>query len=233
MDNSIAKILVVDDEKDIVELLKYNLTRSGFKVITAYDGQEAMEKLSHEPDLIILDVMMPKLNGFDVCRRIRSMEEYKNVPIIFLTAKSSESDEIHGLNLGTNDFIQKPISINKIIARIKSNLHFSERTLGLSNISKDIIIGPLLISKERYLVLLNDERIDLARKEFEILYFLASKPGKVFNRDRILNNVWGEDAYVVERTVDVHLLNIRKKLGEYSMLIETIKGVGYRFKDFA
>jgi two-component system alkaline phosphatase synthesis response regulator PhoP len=231
MDNSVAKILVVDDEKDIVELLKYNLTRSGFKVITAYDGQEAMEKLSHEPDLIILDVMMPKLNGFDVCRRIKSMEEYKNVPIIFLTAKSSESDEIRGLNLGANDFIQKPISINKIMARIKSNLHFSERSTGLSNISKDIIIGPLLISKERYLVLLNDERIDLARKEFEILYFLASNPGKVFNRDRILNNVWGEDAYVVERTVDVHLLNIRKKLGEYSMLIETIKGVGYRFKD--
>lgn len=231
MDNSVAKILVVDDEKDIVELLKYNLTRSGFKVITAYDGQEAMEKLSREPDLILLDVMMPKLNGFDVCRRIRSMEEYKNVPIIFLTARSAESDEIHGLNLGANDFIQKPISINKIMARIKSNLRLSERSHGQSNINKDIVIGPLIISKERYLVLLNDERIDLARKEFEILYFLASKPGKVFKRDRILNNVWGEDAYGGERTVDVHLLNIRKKLGEYSMLIETIKGVGYRFKD--
>lgn len=231
MDNSIAKILVVDDEKDLVDILKYNLTRAGYSVIVAYDGQEAMEKLSREPDLIILDIMMHKLNGFDVCRRIRRMESYNRIPIIFLTASSDESDEIHGLNIGANDFIQKPISINKLMARIKSNLHFSERSLGLSNNSKDIIIGPLLISKERYLVLLDDEHIDLARKEFEILYFLASNPGKVFNRDKILNNIWGEDAYVVERTVDVHLLNIRKKLGGYSMLLETIKGVGYRFKD--
>lgn len=231
MDNSVAKILVVDDEKDIVELLKYNLTRSGFKVITAYDGQEAMEKLSREPDLIILDVMMPKLNGFDVCRRIKSMDEYKNVPIIFLTASSAESDEIHGLNLGADDFIQKPISINKIIARIKSNLRLSEQSIGQSTISKDIAIGQLVISKERHLVLLADRQIHLARKEFEILHLLASNPGKVFKRDRILNNVWGEDVFVVERTVDVHLLNIRKKFGEYAGLIETIKGVGYRFKD--
>ncbi len=231
MDNSVAKILVVDDEKDIVELLKYNLTRSGFKVITAYDGQEAMEKLSHEPDLIILDVMMPKLNGFDVCRRIRSMEEYKNVPIIFLTARSSESDEIHGLDLGADDFIQKPISINKIMARIKSNLRLSEQSIGQSTINKDIAIGQLVISKDRHLVLLADRQIHLARKEFEILHLLASNPGKVFKRDRILNNVWGEDVFVVERTVDVHLLNIRKKFGEYAGLIETIKGVGYRFKD--
>lgn len=233
MDNSIAKILVVDDEKDIVELLRYNLAKAGFKVITAYDGLEAMEKLSHEPDLIILDVMMPKLNGFDVCRRIKSMEEYKNVPIIFLTVKSAESDEIHGLDLGANDFIQKPISINKIIARIKSNLRLGEQSIGQSTINKDIAIGPLVISKERHLVLLFDRQIHLARKEFEILHLLASNQGKVFKRDRILNNIWGEDVYVIERTVDVHLLNIRKKLGEYSMLIETIKGVGYRFKDFA
>lgn len=231
MNNSIAKILVVDDEKDIVELLSYNITQAGFEVIKAYDGQEALEKLSLEPDLILLDVMMPRLNGYEVCSKVRSMEKYKNVPIIFLTARSDESDEIWGLNLGANDFIQKPISINKIIARIKSSLRFGSKEFEESKKSKNMIIGPLLISKERHLVLLNDKPIDLARKEFEILLFLASNPGKVFSRDRILNIVWGQNAYVVVRTIDVHMLNLRKKLGEYAGLLETIKGVGYRFKD--
>ena len=231
MNNSIAKILLVDDEKDIVELLSYNITQAGFEAIKAYDGQEALEKLTLESDLILLDVMMPRLNGYEVCSKVRSMEKYKNVPIIFLTAKSDESDEIWGLNLGANDFIQKPISINKIIARIKSSLRIGSKEFEESKKSKDMVIGPLLISKERHLVLLNDKPIDLARKEFEILLFLASNPGKVFSRDRILNVVWGQDAYVVVRTIDVHVLNLRKKLGDNASLLETIKGVGYRFKD--
>ena len=226
-----AKILVVDDEMDIVELLKYNLTHVGYNVLTAFDGQEAIDKLSFAPDLILLDVMMPKLDGFEVCRRIRNSIEYDNIPIIFLTAKSSESDEIYGLNLGANDYIQKPISMNKIIAHINSNLRLVEQRIGPAKKTDEIIIGPLQLSKEKYLVLLGNKQINLARKEFEILHFLASNPGKVFKRDRILNSVRGEDVCVVERTVDVHLLNIRRKFGEYSGLIETIKGVGYRLKN--
>jgi two-component system, OmpR family, alkaline phosphatase synthesis response regulator PhoP len=228
-----SKILVVDDEKDIVELLKYNLAHSGFDVITAFNGFEAIEKLSNYPDLILLDVMMPGLDGFEVCKKIRNKEEYKSIPIIFLTAKSSEQDEVIGLNLGANDYIQKPISINKIIARINSNLRINTKQQNLLKYNDDISIGPLILSKERYLVTLDSKQIDLARKEFEILHFLASNPGKVFKRERILSNVWGDDVCVVERTVDVHLLNIRKKFGEYAGLIETIKGVGYRLKDFS
>ncbi|KAF0142570.1 MAG: DNA-binding response regulator [Stygiobacter sp.] len=225
-----AKILIVDDERDILELLKYNLTRNGYSVFTAENGKVALEKLSLNPDLIILDVMMPIMDGFEVCSKIKSFEKYKNTPIIFLTAKTSEADEIKGLSLGANDFIQKPIAINKIIARVKANLRtYHERNESLLR-SGELSVGPIEISREKYSVLVDKKPIELARKEFEILFLLASNPGKVFNREKILNEVWGNEVFVVERTVDVHLLNIRKKLEKYAYLIETIKGVGYRFK---
>ena len=224
------KILLVDDEKDIVEFLQYNLTQEGFKVITAYNGKEALEKMNVNPDLVILDVMMPKMDGYEVCTRIRSMDEYKNVPIIFLTAKSSEMDEVHGLNIGADDFIQKPISPKKLVARVKSNLRKSETMQSDVATSKEITAGPLVINREKYQVLLDGDHVVLPKKEFEILAYLASNPGKVFHRDKILSDVWGDDIYVVERTIDVHVRKIREKLGEYADLIETIKGVGYRFK---
>ncbi len=224
------KILLVDDEKDIVEFLQYNLTQEGFKVITAYNGKEALEKMNVNPDLVILDVMMPKMDGYEVCTRIRSMDEYKNVPIIFLTAKSSEMDEVHGLNIGADDFIQKPISPKKLVARVKSNLRKSETMQSDAAASKEITAGPLVINREKYQVLLDGDHVVLPKKEFEILAYLASNPGKVFHRDKILSDVWGDDIYVVERTIDVHVRKIREKLGEYADLIETIKGVGYRFK---
>ncbi len=224
------KILLVDDEKDIVEFLQYNLTQEGFKVITAYNGKEALEKINVNPDLIILDVMMPKMDGYEVCTRIRSMDEYKNVPIIFLTAKSSEMDEVHGLNIGADDFIQKPISPKKLVARVKSNLRKAETMQSDAAASKEITAGPLVINREKYQVLLKGNHVVLPKKEFEILAYLASNPGKVFHRDKILSDVWGDDIYVVERTIDVHVRKIREKLGDYADLIETIKGVGYRFK---
>ncbi|MFA7421350.1 MAG: response regulator transcription factor [Melioribacteraceae bacterium] len=225
-----AKILIVDDERDILELLKYNLTRNGYSVLTAENGKVALEKLSLNPDLVILDVMMPIMDGFEVCSKIKMLEKYKNIPIIFLTARTSEADEIKGLSLGANDFIQKPIAINKIIARVKANLRtYHERNESLLR-SGELSVGPIEISREKYSVLVDKKPIELARKEFEILFLLAANNGSVFNRERILNEVWGSDVFVVERTVDVHLLNIRKKLGDYSSLIETIKGVGYRFK---
>ncbi len=226
------KILVVDDDKDILEFLEYNLVKHGFKVITASDGLEGLEKLIEKPDLILLDVMMPRMNGYEFCVRIKSSTEYNHIPIIFLTAKNSEMDETQGLNLGANDFIIKPISINKIIARLNANLRSAQTFLKDNNQKSIISIGSLYLNKEKFEVILDNKKINLVKKEFELLFYLAAHPGKVLNRGRILDNVWGQDVLVTERTIDVHLLNIRKKLGKYNDLIETIKGVGYRFKDF-
>lgn len=224
------KILLVDDEKDIVEFLQYNLEQEGFEVITAYDGKEAIEKMELNPDLVILDVFMPKMDGYEVCTKIRMMEVHKTTPVIFLTAKSSETDEIHGLNLGADDFIQKPISPKKLIARVKSNLRKIETTAAASD-SNTIEIGPLIIDREQFVVILEGQKLIFPKKEFEIISYLASNPGKVFDRDKILNDVWGSDIYVVERTIDVHVRKIREKLGKHGNLIETVKGVGYRFKN--
>jgi two-component system alkaline phosphatase synthesis response regulator PhoP len=225
-----TKILLVDDEKDIVEFLSYNLVQEGFKVITAYNGKEALEKISEKPDLIILDVMMPKMDGYEVCSKIRSMEEFKNTPIIFLTAKASEQDEVLGLNIGADDFIQKPISPKKLTARVKSNLRKLEISQTENSRNVEIKAGPLTIDKEKYSVSLAGTQIVFPKKEFEILAYLASHPGKVFHRDKILSDIWGSEIFVVERTIDVHIRKIREKLGDYADLIETIKGVGYRFK---
>ncbi|MDX9924631.1 MAG: response regulator transcription factor [Ignavibacteriaceae bacterium] len=225
-----TKILLVDDEKDIVEFLQYNLEQEGFEVLAAYDGKEALEKMELNPDLVILDVFMPKMDGYEVCTKIRLMEDHKTTPVIFLTAKSSETDEIHGLNLGADDFIQKPISPKKLIARVKSNLRKIETTVASSD-SNIIMIGPLVIDREQFVVILEGQTLIFPKKEFEIISYLASNPGKVFDRDKILNDVWGSDIYVVERTIDVHVRKIREKLGKYGNLIETVKGVGYRFKN--
>lgn len=222
------KILLVDDEIDIVEFLEYNLRQEGFDVIAAYDGIEALSKLNQKPDLIILDVLMPKMDGYETCQNIRLKPEFKETPILFLTAKSSEMDEIKGLNLGADDYIPKPISPKKLVARVKSNLRKAGSLSGSSEIIK---IGPLVIDKEQYTVLLDGENLVFPKKEFEILSYLASQPGKVFIRERILSDVWGSDIFVVERTIDVHVRKIREKLGSYADLIETIKGVGYRFKN--
>ncbi len=224
------KILLVDDEKDIVEFLEYNLVQEGYEVITAYDGNEAIEKLKSNPDLVILDVLMPRMDGFETCQKIRSIKEFKNVPVIFLTAKSAEADEIKGLNLGADDFIRKPISPKKLIARVHSNLRKSETVPSETKKAKEIKIGPLVIDRDKYSITLAGKNVVFPKKEFEILAFLAANPGKVFHRDKILADVWGTDIFVVERTVDVHIRKIREKLGMHSDLIETIKGVGYRFK---
>lgn len=227
-----TKILLVDDEKDIVEFLKYNLEKENFEVYSAYDGEDALKKLSVNPDLIILDIMMPKLNGFEVCKKIRNNKEYENIPVIFLTAKSSEVDEVLGLEIGGSDFIQKPISPQKLVARVKSNLRNKQFAKTLKKENQILEIGPLTINREKYIVKLNKQEIVFPRKEFELLAFLAGNPGKVFSREALLKNIWGSDVYVVERTVDVHIRKIREKLEKSEDLIETIKGVGYRFKDF-
>ncbi|MCX6149476.1 MAG: response regulator transcription factor [Ignavibacteriales bacterium] len=224
-----SKILLVDDEHDIIEFLQYNLEQEGFDVICAYDGEDALQKIIEKPDLIILDVMMPKLDGYEVCKIIRQKKEFENTPVIFLTAKSGEKDEIKGLDLGADDFIQKPISPKKLIARVKSNLRKLE-SLSEFNLPGKLVIGILEIDREKYIVNIAGDDLVLPRKEFEILNYLATHPGKVFSRDAILRDVWGTNVFVVERTIDVHIRKIREKFGKYSEMIETIKGVGYKFK---
>ena len=224
-----TKILLVDDEPDIVEFLKYNLEQNGYDVIVGHDGLEALKKLSENPDLIILDIMMPHLDGYEVYHKIRENKNFTDVPIIFLTAKSGETDEIKGLELGASDFIQKPISPKKLIARVKLNLRKNKVDLT----SKDILkleIGPLVIDKEKYVVNIDNVETILPRKEFNLLFFLANNPDRVFSRDELLKEVWGDDVYVVDRTVDVQIRKIREKLDKHAYLIDTIKGVGYKFK---
>ncbi|MDP3147554.1 MAG: response regulator transcription factor [Ignavibacteria bacterium] len=222
------KILLADDEKDILEFLKYNLEKEGFAVITACDGEEAISLLDENPDLAILDIMMPKLNGFEVCEMIRKNKKTALLPVIFLTAKSSEQDEIKGLELGANDFIKKPISPLKLIARVKSNLRKAAPDADKSNA---LTIGSIVIDRSTYKIFLNDEETFFPRKEFELLSYLCEHPGKILTRASILQNVWGSDIYVVDRTIDVHIRKIREKLGAQSEMIETIKGVGYRMKN--
>jgi two-component system alkaline phosphatase synthesis response regulator PhoP len=224
-----TKILLVDDEPDIVEFLKYNLIQEGFDVITAFDGLKALELLPEKPDLIILDIMMPKLDGYEVCKQVRLKHGFEKTPIIFLTAKSGEVNEILGLELGANDYIQKPISPKKLIARVKANL----RNLNILEDKKMppiVKIGPLKIDREKYVVYVGQTEKIFPRKEFEVLYYLANNAGRVVSREKLLQDVWGNDVYVVDRTVDVHIRKIREKLEKYSELIETVKGVGYRFK---
>ena len=173
--------------------------------------------------------MMPELDGYEVCSRIRVTPGFEYTPIIFLTAKSGEINEIKGLELGASDYIQKPISPSKLIARVKSNLRKTKQEAESSD-KTFVEIGPLKIDREKFVVKLNGEKKIFPRKEFEVLFYLASNPGRVYSRDSLLKDIWGSDVFVVDRTVDVHIRKIREKLGAYSDLIETVKGVGYRFK---
>lgn len=227
------KILVVDDEKDIVDILKYNLERENeFEVIPAYNGKDAIELAASVPDLIILDIMMPELNGYEVCKRLKNNPETSSIPVIFLTAKENEIDEILGLEIGADDYISKPISPRKVIARIKSvirrSLSESEKPL---RTEQRIKFNNLEIDSESHSVKINQRDVFFPKKEFQLLHFLISNRGKVYSREILLNQLWGENVYVVDRTVDVHVAKVREKLGEYSDYIETIKGLGYRFKE--
>lgn len=220
------KILVCDDEKDIVDVLSYNLEKQGFSVVKAFNGAEALEKVNEDIDVIILDVMMPYLSGLEVCQRIKSNSEFSKIPIIFLTAKDSELDEIKGLEIGADDYITKPISINKLLARINAILRRTDSLHG----QKIIELDEISLDIDNYEVIIDNSRQKLPRKEFEILLYLVNNRGKIVRREKLLENVWGNDIYVGHRTIDVHIRRIREKLGKFSDLIETIKGVGYRFK---
>lgn len=220
-------ILVVDDEKDLLDLIEYNLKKEGFDVLKAENGEECIAVAKEKnPDLVLLDIMMPKMDGLQAVEEMRKDDQLKNIPIIFLTARSDEKTEVEGLNKGGDDYITKPISTTKLISRIKAVLRrFDEKEESVNIIE----VHDILVDKDRYIVSRGEEEFHLPRKEFELLFFLASRKGKVLDRQTILNRVWGDNIYVVDRTVDVHVRKIREKLGDH--YIETVKGVGYRFKE--
>jgi two-component system alkaline phosphatase synthesis response regulator PhoP len=220
-------ILVVDDEQDLLDLIEYNLKKEGYNVLKAENGIQGLEMAKeHKPNLVLLDIMMPKLDGIQVCEKMRANPDLKPIPVIFLTARSDEKTEVEGLDIGADDFITKPISTTKLLSRIKAVLRRYDDTEEEVN---RLVVHDLEIDKDRYIVTRGEEEFQLPRKEFELLYYLASRKGKVRDRQTLLNKVWGDNIYVVDRTVDVHVRKIREKLGDH--YIETVKGVGYRFKE--
>src|SRR5690606_38354171 len=221
------KILIVDDEPDILELIEYNLKKEGYQVYLAGNGQEGITiaKKVH-PDLIILDIMMPKMDGIEACRLMRAIPEFKNTFMVFLTARSEEYSEIAGFNVGADDYIAKPIKPRALVSRINAILRRNSSGDEVSD--NKVEIGDLVIDREAYLVYQAGKKVVLAKKEFELLYLLASKPGKVYTRESILKNIWEDSVVVTNRTIDVHIRKLREKLGE--TYVATVKGVGYKFE---
>jgi two-component system alkaline phosphatase synthesis response regulator PhoP len=225
MGSDSKRILIADDEQDILEIMAYNLQLHGYDVACAKDGDEAIQKAKDfKPELIILDIMMTKKNGIEVCKILRSQSNFNDTIIIFLTALNDELSHVKGLEFGADDYISKPISPKVLVSKVNSLF----RRLTKSDISKVIEIGDVKIDPDQYLVYYKDEPISLAKKEFELISYLASKPGRVFLRNEILNQIWGSEVIVGDRTIDVHIRKIRQKLG--IDCITTVKGVGYKFE---
>ena len=219
------KILLVDDEEDILEMIRYNLEKEGFEVEIANNGREAIEKAKKfNPNLVLLDVMMPEMDGIETCLAIKDIDGLKNTMIAFLTARGEDYSQIAGFDSGADDYITKPIKPRVLISRIKALLRRNDSV----KTKEDIVnIGDIKIDREKYLIVKSGVEINLPKKEFELLSLLASKPGKVFTRETILERVWGGDVIVGDRTIDVHIRKLREKLGDD--YIKTVKGIGYRF----
>ncbi len=224
-------MLVIDDEKDLIELVRYNLEKEGFDVIGAGDGRTGLDiALRHKPDLVVLDLMMPGMDGLEVCRRLRADARTSRLPVIMLTAKASETDKIVGLEMGADDYVPKPFSPRELVARVKALLR---RTTAHQEPQQVIRRGDLVIDVERHEVTHEGEVISLTATEFRILQFLATQPGRVLTRDQIIDTALGRDSSVFDRTIDVHLTAIRRKLGRGSDMIETVRGFGYKLRDTA
>ncbi len=226
-ESTTKKILIVDDEPDIIEFLQYNLRKEGFEVVTANDGRQAIEVAEKtKPHLIILDIMMPELDGVETCRLLRSKKEFAQTPVAFLTARDEDFSQITALDVGGDDYITKPIKPRVLISRIHALLRRSNRDI--YNDQEPILVHDLVIDKQKVLVFRGEQAIELPRKEFEILWLLASKPGRVFTREEIFDKIWGADVIVGNRTIDVHIRKLRERLGEE--YIKTMKGIGYKFE---
>jgi two-component system, OmpR family, alkaline phosphatase synthesis response regulator PhoP len=219
------KVLVVDDEEPILELLKYNLEKGGYEVKTASDGSRAVDiARKFIPDLVLLDIMMPKMDGVETCRMLRDIPELQQTFVVFLTARSEEYSEVAAFDVGADDYITKPIKPRALMSRLSA---LFRRDSKKSSPTSLITVGDLTIDRTSYTIKVNDKEINLPKKEFELLYFLAQNPNKVFSREDLLQNIWGSDVYVLARTVDVHIRKVREKIGED--YITTVKGVGYKF----
>lgn len=226
-----AKILLVEDERDILEVMTYNLQREGFTTLASRDGAKGLELATREhPDMVLLDLMLPSMDGLEVCRRLKEDVSTRSIPIIMVTAKGEESDVVIGLGMGADDYVVKPFSPRELVARVKAVLRrggVKDAPPGTEHIRREgIALDPV---KFRFLV--DGESVPLTATEFRLLHLLASHPGRVFTRGEILNRVIGEDTVVIDRNIDVHVRAVRKKLGPYRDLIETQRGVGYRFRD--
>lgn len=220
------KFLIIDDEQDILDLLDYNLSKEGYSITLAQNGLEGLDKINSDIDLIILDVMMPQMDGLEFCKHVKSKKNLQNIPIIFLTAKDDEIDEIIGLEIGADDYIHKPISIRKLKTRIKVVLKRYE--MGDNKYSNKFICNNLIIDYKKYRVFLDNIVLPLTKNEIEILFLLSKSPNHFFTREQILNTLWS-DVIVSDRTVDTHIVNLRAKLKDYSILVETKRGIGYSF----
>lgn len=217
------KILLVDDEQDILEFLSYNLKKEGFELLTANDGNKGLALAKkHKPDLVILDVMMPAMDGIEVCEKIREVDELDDVLILFLTARAEDYSELAGFSAGADDYITKPIKPKLLISRVKAILRRKRK----QEVAISIEIGDIAIDKSKRTLFYKDEEVNLAKKEFDLLFYLMTLPGKVFTREEIIAEVW-QDAVVGDRTIDVHIRKIREKIGDHH--IKTIKGIGYKF----
>jgi two-component system alkaline phosphatase synthesis response regulator PhoP len=225
MPASLRKVLIADDDPDILEILRYNLAQEGYEVITAKDGDEALEKArKHQPELIVLDVMMPRKTGVEVCQWLRAQTAFQKTLIIFLTAVSDDLAQIKGLETGADDYLTKPLSPKVFLSRIQALF----RRLPASSDERALRFNNLSIDPDRFVVEIDSQEISLAKKEFELLYLLAQKPGRVFLRQEIMNQIWGNEVIVGDRTIDVHIRKIRQKTGVDC--ITTVKGVGYKFE---
>jgi len=224
MESRTRKVLIADDEPDIIEILKYNLEKEGYQVSTAKDGDEAIDKAKHvKPDLVVLDMMMPRKNGIEVCEVLRAQPQFKDTLIMFLTALSDEATQLKGFGTGADDYVSKPLSPNVFVSKVNALFRRVKKTE-----NKVLTINNLIIDPEKFIVEYEGKEIILAKKEFELLYLLASKPGRVFLRNEILSQVWGNEVIVGDRTIDVHIRKIRQKLGVDC--VTTVKGVGYKFE---
>lgn len=227
------RILLIEDDRDIVELVKYNLERSGFEVHTQRDGREIPSLLKRvQPHLILLDVMLPEADGFELCQLIRRDAQFQNTPILFLTAKAEELDKILGLELGADDYITKPFSPRELVARVKANL----RRAGKAQEPAVLRHGPIALNRDECTVRVEGRTVDLSATEFKLLDFLLAHPNRVFSRDQLLDSVWGSEAFVTPRTVDVHIRRLREKIEsdpEQPMYLKTVRGFGYKFETAA
>lgn len=224
-----SRILIVDDEPDVLELLEYNLREAGYVILLAEDGQQALEKARNErPDIILLDLMLPEVDGLKVCKALKQDQTTSNIPIIMVTAKAAEIDRVLGLELGADDYVTKPFSPRELVLRVGNLLN---RTQMVSVAETRKVIGDLTIDTDRHLVLVEGKKIDLTATEFKLLCILAERRGRVQDRECLLRDVWGYDSYIDTRTVDTHMRRLRAKLEGAAELLETIRGVGYRFVD--